>query len=116
MKECSPDALDPDSDLETLLGGYYYLIEDTRKDFLKMMDMSGCADLQSMMETRGLDLALCLGSPVALAVVGRCASNTGGPVFVIRKTLLDKYPSIHWHMEQASMWTTEGKKCEKYSM
>jgi hypothetical protein len=90
--------------LDALLGGSYYLVEDTPADFekvSKMMDSD--ADTFLSYTPFGLDFAEYLLDG-KLAVLGVCTSNAGGDSFVFTEALLTKYPEINYQIEHAYDW------------
>lgn len=97
-----------DHDLESgefALGGYFHMVEDTAEDFECFVEMSqNGPDLRKEGGNFGLDFADVLGDR-QLAILGLCVSESGGPAFVFTQELLNKYPTIEWHIKHAFDWT-----------
>lgn len=92
------------TDGEYAIGGYFYLVEDTPEDFKCFINMSrNGPDLLKEGGNVGLDFADVLGDR-QLAVLGLCTCESGGPAFVFTQELLNKYPTIEWHIKHAFDW------------
>lgn len=89
-------------DGEYALGGYFYIMEDTDDDFRKLFHLTS-RDIRSD-TCYGWDLAEYLDPEKTLAIVALVTSNDGGPSFIFRKDILDKYPCIRKQIVNAYEW------------
>jgi len=102
INELSNSELNADmlTSVESYFGGYMFLVENLPYDINHMID-NGCPDIRKMDPENfgGFDFAGYLTDDESLAIVGRCTNNAGGHGYLIRKKLMDKFPSIKKHIQ-----------------
>jgi len=102
VKDFTPAEMNADmlTSIDSYFGGYMFIVESLPYDFNHMLD-NGCPDIRKMDPNGfgGFDFAGYLTDDESLAIVGICTNNAGGHGYLIRKELMDKYPSIRKHIQ-----------------
>lgn len=97
--------LTQEEEYDAVSGGFYFIVEDTPEDFKEMKDYA----LPELLlpyssDNGGMDFCEYLDHDFTMACVGVATNNSGGNSYIIRKFLLDKYPTIREHIRHAQDW------------